>query len=90
MPVARIGISLVLPAFIHFLTLLQQLEDWSDVIREEVLGHQTIDGIPQTNQDCHDLFQAASTVRGKFVPTATDELEVAEKVEEEAGLIGNQ
>ena len=87
---AGLGTTLVLSTLIHLLTLLQQLEDWSDVVREQVLGHQAVNGKPEANQDRHDLFQPAAAVRGKLMPTAADELEVAEQVEEEAGLIGYQ
>lgn len=90
LPAAGLGTTLVIPTLIHLLTLLQQLQDWSDVVWEEVLGHKAVNGKPEANQDRHHLLQPAATVGGKLMPTAADELEVAEQVKEEAGLIGHQ
>lgn len=80
----------MLSTLIQLLTLLQQLEDWCNVVGEEVLRHQTVDGRAEANQHRHHLLQPAATVGGKLVPAAADELEVAEQVEEEAGLVGHQ
>lgn len=80
----------MLPALVQLLTLLQQLEDRCNVVRKEVLGHQTVDGKAEADQHRHHLLQPAATVGGKLMPAAADELEVAEQVEEEAGLIGHQ
>lgn len=80
----------MLSTLIQLLTLLQQLEDRCNVVGEEVLGHQTVDGRAEANQHRHHLLQPAAAVGGKLVPAAADELEVAEQVEEEAGLVGHQ
>lgn len=80
----------MLTTLVQLLTLLQQLEDRCNVVREEVLGHQTVDGKAEANQHCHHLLQPAATVGGKLMPAAADELEVAEQVKEEAGLVRHQ